>query len=247
MPRGKNFSHDHSLENEWENIDIHAGSKILSTIYKIGGPSKDTVILCHPYLSESKQFFLKNRHAAMYHDLGMNVVIFDFNGFGKSPFQDFQYQNDIDAVIRYFKNLWPNTKFIAHGVSFGASQVITYASMDHHLLDKIIVENCLDSNLSYYKKRNNKMYRLMKTMMIIPGVNKNHDYIKSASNIQNIAKALLIYNTEDDLTTIQMGQKIQNSLTIPKKMVIFDGKHLEAYPQNKAKYSALISSFISTD
>jgi len=246
MPRGKNFVYNPELEQAWIHIDVISHSKTISTIYKIVDNQAPTVILCHPYLAESRQFFLKRGHADMYLEMGLNVVIFDFNGFGHSPFVNFHYHEDLDLVARYFKTNFSFTSFICHGVSFGASQVITYTSQASHLIDKIIIENCLDSNLSYYKKRNSKLYNMMRLLMVVlPNVNKNHDYIKAAAKIHSVSKSLLIYNSEDDLTTVEMGNKIKNALTIPTEMSIFAGKHLEAYDKNKNNYIKVINAFVS--
>lgn len=246
MPRGKNFIYDEELEIGWQQVIIGNEQKSISTIYKIVDTNRPTVILCHPYLAESRQFFLKRGHAKMYIDLSVNVVIFDFNGFGHSPFVNFDYQEDINLVAQHFKHNMQLPSFVCHGVSFGASQTISYTSQPNHIIDKIIIENCLDSNLSYYKKRNAKLHYLMKSlMMIVPGINKNHDYIKAAAQIKNVEKALLIYNVEDDLTTISMGQKIQKALLIPSEIGIFEGKHLEAFSKNREKYVKMITSLLN--
>lgn len=245
MPRGKNFVYQKELEVDWDHIEIKNNHKTISTIYKIVDTYRPTIILCHPYLAESRQFFLKRGHAQMYLELKCNVVIFDFNGFGHSPFVNFNYQEDLDVVISHFKDRLDHPSFVCHGVSFGASQTITYTSQAYHYVDKIIIENCLDSNLSYYKRRNKNLYFMMRSMMIIPGINKNHNYIKAAAKIKNVEKALLIYNEEDDLTTIAMGEKIQKALTIPSEMAIFEGKHLEAFTKNTSEYKLTISNILS--
>ncbi len=245
MPRGKNFVNIKELEVDWHHIDIKDAQKTISTIYKIVDTNRPTIILCHPYLAESRQFFLKRGHAQMYLELNCNVVIFDFNGFGQSPFVDFNYHEDVDMVINHFKGLIQHPSIVCHGVSFGASQTITYTSQPSHLVDKIIIENCLDSNLSYYKRRNKNLYFMMRGMMVIPGINKNHDYVKAAAKIKNVQKALLIYNIDDDLTTIAMGEKILKALNTSSEMTIFEGKHLEAISKNTSEYKLIISNFLS--
>jgi predicted alpha/beta-fold hydrolase len=245
MPRGKNFIHKPALEIGWNHTIIQKDEKFISSIYKIQNPELPTVILCHPYLAESRQFFLKRGHAQMYLDLGLNVVIFDFNGFGMSAFVNFKYEEDLDIVVKHFKILLPESIFIGHGISFGASQVISYTASRDHLLDHVIIENCLDSNLSYYKKRNPKLHLLMRSLMfLIPGINKNHDYIKSALKISRVVSALLIYNEDDDLTTISMGKQIQDNLSMENKFIICKGKHLEAFEKNKDLYTHWVNTLI---
>jgi predicted alpha/beta-fold hydrolase len=245
MPRGKNYIHLSELERGWDSVSIPKSQKSISTIYKILDPKFPTVFLCHPYLAESRQFFLKRGHAQFYLDLGVNVVLFDFNGFGKSAFVNFKYEEDLDIVVKHFKVLLPESHFIGHGISFGASQVINYSSQSNPLFHHIIIENCLDSNLSYYKKRNPKLHMMMRILMIlIPGVNKNHNYIKSAHQISGVASALLIYNEDDDLTTISMGKQIQDNLRMVNRFIICKGKHLEAFEKNKDLYTHWVNTLI---
>lgn len=246
LPRGRSYHSDTSLETGWEKISISRGHSFISALVR--GPETKvagTVVLSHPYLSDAKQFFLKRGHAGMYLELGYRVVLFDYNGFGESPFQDFSYESDIKAVVTYVKNQYREQSLTGHGVSFGASHVITYSTFSDQLFDSIIIENCLDSNLSYYKKRNKALHLLMLSLMrFFPGINRHHDYIKSISCLAPLKKVLFIYNTHDDLTTINMGNQLSAACNMPGDMAIFEGKHLNAFQDNKKKYTRLITSFL---
>jgi predicted alpha/beta-fold hydrolase len=246
LPRGRQFIPNEKLEVFWTKRVLNYQPKTLVVLENFKPDAKGLVILCHPYLAEARQFYLKRGHADLYKGLGWNVVIFDFNGFGESPFVNFRYDEDLDIIARHFKGLYPNLPIVAHGISFGASQVITYSSNSNNILNKIIIENCLDTNLSYYKKRNHRLYKLIKLgMKISKYVNPNYDYVRAAAQIKNIEKALLIYNTDDELTTIEMGKQIVKNMKIPCNLTILSGKHLEAYEKNMIDYAGLIKSFLN--
>lgn len=83
-------------------------------------------------------------------------------------------------------------------------------------------------------------------MKLSSRINANHDYIKAASKMHHNG-VLFIYNIEDDLTTVAMGQQIMDNCSPPKKMVTFKGKHLEAYPLNPEAYRNTIRDFIYKD
>ncbi len=245
LPRGKQFIEDRELTIGWEKKIIGYGNKQICVIHQSPAIAHSLMILAHPYLSEARQFYLRRGHAAMYLNMGFHVVIFDFNGFGESPFEDFNYDEDVSIVTEHFHTMYPEKKIIGHGISFGASHVLSYATKMNHHFGKIIIENCLDSNLSYYKKRNIKLFYVIKSLMaFFPGANKNHDYVKSAGNILKVENMLLIYNEEDDLTTIEMGQKILAKCNVPAQIEIFKGKHLEAYQKDTLKYVTVISKFL---
>jgi len=203
------------------------------------------VILAHPYLSEAKLFYIKNGHADMYRSIGISVVLLDFNGFGESPFVNFRFEDDIEMTAEWISEKYPHRKIIIHGISFGASHTITYGKFPQNIAHKTIIENCLDSNLSYYKKRNRKIYLLTKLLMTLyPRGNKNHDYVSSIKEQKNIKKTLLIYNDEDDLTTLEMGQNLKNACNIPQQFEIFHGKHLNALKESPDRYRDIIKKFI---
>lgn len=246
LPRGRKYNPDSKLENGWiKTIEEYNHKKICILYKKADSSPKGAVILAHPYLSDAKLFYLRRGHAKMYLSLGFDVFLFDFNGFGESPFLNFDYEEDIMIVANFAKTFNPSQLLFGHGISFGASHTLSYSAWKTNVFDKIIIENCLDSNLSYYKKRNKKLHFLMLGLMkAFPTVNKNHDYTKSIKNLKNISNVLFIYNTEDDLTTMDMGKKLFQNCNIPGKLEIFQGKHLNAFQDNEKRYPEVISSFL---
>lgn len=246
MPRGSQYVSDPELEVGWEKHILQAGGKSICLMSKSPvGAARGIVILSHPYLSQAKQFFLKNGHADLYLALGFRVIVYDFNGFGESPFVNFAYAEDLRLVGQYVWASYPGQKIIGHGISFGASHTINYSTYQDHVFSQIIVENCLDSNLSYYKKRNIRLHYLMLGIMkIFPGVNKDHSYEESVSRVIKISDMLLIYNEDDDLTTIAMGKKIMQNSASKSRLEIFKGQHLNALRDNRERYKQILNSFL---
>jgi len=247
LPRGRAYREDETLVKNWIKEYVLKGQKNICIIHQQIDQnlnSNGIVFLSHPYLADAKQFFLKHGHAEMYLELGFKVVILDYNGFGESTFHNFNYAEDLGIVVKHFSNLYPNIPLYGHGISFGASNLINYSTEANHLLNKIIIENCLDSNLTYYKKRNKKLFYMMKGLMkIFPAANKNHNYIKGVGKIIDISKILFIYNTDDTLTTIEMGEKLQVNCKLPSELAIFGGKHLEAFDAEPERYRNIVTLF----
>ncbi len=246
LPRGRHYRAEPDLEIGWFKYYINSGSREICTLQIFQEQeSKGIIILAHPYLSVAKKFFLIRGHAKMYYDAGYDVIIFDFNGFGESPFVDFNYAFDLSVVASHIKNRYPAKRISGHGVSFGASHTISYSTQPDNVFDKIIIENCLDSNLSYYRKRNLKLHWTMLLLMkIFPTVNRNHNYVESISKLKNISKALFIYNAEDDLTTIEMGEKLLNACNICSEIIVFKGQHLNAFQDNQFVYTNKVTTFL---
>ena len=186
LPRGRQYTARPDLEVGWDKEFIELGKKRICILWYRNTimPSKGIILLSHPYLAEAKSFFLLRGHAEMYIRNQYQVVLFDFNGFGESPFVDFNYSEDLALVADFVRQRVIDLPQFGHGVSFGASHTIVYSTRDQNVFQKIIVENCLDSNLSYYKKRNRRLHLFMLGLMkIFPLVNKDHNYVKSVSKL----------------------------------------------------------------
>jgi hypothetical protein len=247
LPRGRQYVPLPELEYGWEKNFIENGDKKICVLWHKNRSYETNriVILSHPYLADAKSFFLIRGHAEMYMNHRYQVMLFDYNGFGESPFVDFNYAEDLLMVADFVKKSVSEAVVFGHGISFGASHTINYSTKEQNVFHKIIVENCLDSNLSYYKKRNRKLHVVMLGLMkIFPQVNKDHNYIKSMSNLVGVNGVLLIYNNNDDLTTVSMGESLYHASNIPAKLVTFDGIHLRALQDNKKEYTEEVISFL---
>jgi len=209
-------------------------------------PRSEYIILLHPYLSAAKDFYITNGHVQLYQSLGYHVVVIDFNGFGESPFIDFDFPSDVKAVVDDVIELYQPNRIYGHGVSFGASHLIVYSTLADSKFDRIIIENCLDSNTTYYKKRSKKLYYFMRTLMkLFPSVNARHDYIKQGEQIRQPSSVLLIYNDDDSLTTVEMGLQIAEKLNIPHEFWVARGKHLEALKLQPEAYRNKVLDFLT--
>ena len=82
-------------------------------------------------------------------------------------------------------------------------------------------------------------------MRIFPSANKDHNYVKSVANLKNCQKVLFVYNTDDELTTIDMGNKLSSACNVPCELMICKGTHLSAYQDNTEQYRQKLTSFLT--
>ncbi|MBK9253981.1 MAG: alpha/beta hydrolase [Saprospiraceae bacterium] len=245
--RGSQFVPKPELEHGWKRSELLINEVTLVFLQKKKDdiPAKAIIILAHPYLAEGRLFFIRSGIAQIY--LNQNCVVFipDFNGFGESKFRDFDYQNDLIAVANEVKKKFPDLPVYLHGVSFGASQAIMAASEKTHPFSRIIIENCLDSNLNYYRKRNLKLFHTMRFLMsVFPGINRNHDYALQIQKIHNIQQIIMIYGEDDDLTTVEMGRKLEENSPVNVSFFILPGGHLQGVSKAPAEYEHILNDFI---
>lgn len=247
LPRATQYQKKDVLYDGWREVLIAHEGKALKAYFRHQTSSKlGIVILCHPYVISASQFFLERGHADMYFSLGYDVCIFDFNGFGLSNFNDFNFWQDIKIVFDYIRIAHQALPIHIHGISFGAAQIILFLAREKLQDVNAIIENCLDQNTSYYKVRNRKIYWFFKVLMaVIPGFNREHIYTKTIRGMHN-KNTLFIYNEQDSLTTIEMGEKLYQSLpTTHKKFIILEGKHLEAITLQPDRYREEIVTFLT--
>jgi hypothetical protein len=250
LPRGGNFRIKPFLERDWQSGKIKISNTPLRFLFHTPDKSqapKYSVLLAHPYLSEGRYFFIRSGIADMYRQLSCNVYICDFNGFGRSPFRDFDFEKDLIGTGKHISQMHPDTKVILHGISFGAAQSILACTQEHHPFTGLIIENCLDHNLSYFKVRSRKLYYLLRFLNLLrPESAKKHHYTERITEIKLLSAVLFIYCEADTLTTPDMGRKLYNNTGIPSSMQIFRGGHLEASAHDVSEYRAVLERFLSS-
>ncbi|MFZ1704850.1 MAG: hypothetical protein WAT79_10930 [Saprospiraceae bacterium] len=245
FPRGKQYVHNLNLQQKFEKH--FTDSRKICVWYqeqKVWQNSKGTVILAHPYLKEAKLFFANQSHKDIYLQNGFNVVIFDFNGFGESKFNDFHFDKDIDEVVSWIKMYHHTSIIIGHGISFGASQLIVQCSKNTGQFSGLVIENCIDKSLHYFKRRNLKVYYFLKFIQVInPSYKSNSDFVSLMKNIHHLKSVAFIYGEEDTVTTPEMGNKLMAKCKVPYQSFTGKKSHLKAI-EEKNVYGPFLEKFL---
>jgi hypothetical protein len=244
FPRGSQYPDHENIFSDYE--ASYTDVRKISIFYKynrLNSSPKGVVILAHPYLKEASLFFQQNGHTGLYESLGFHVVLFDFNGFGRSSFVDFKHDADIREVLDWAIKHFDTNQIILHGISFGAAQIIRFLHNNSGYNTMAIIENCLDKSLHYFKVRNIKTYYFLKAIQSIkPSVREDGDFTRLINNIKSIEKVAFIYCTEDTLTSVDMGMKLRAQCNIPSEMLLCSGQHLKAI-KDQQKYLSFINNF----
>lgn len=241
LPRGLQYQHNSLLVNGWTRM-LTANRNIV-TLIKLPNDENvhKTVILAHPYLSDAKLFYLKRPYVDFYLNAGFGVVVFDFNGFGESAFIDFYYELDIMDVAEAVQTNYPQAEIFAHGVSFGAANLINAITHQKHGISKVIIENCLDKNVHYYKKRKKLLFYLMKAMSpFYLKLKQKGDFDQRIKEVKGVTVLGFIYGEEDELTTIGMGKILATNCPVENDFLICKGKHLEGIIKDNVIYQNFI-------
>ena len=172
----------------------------------------------------------------MFNDLHVNVLIFDYRGYGMSkgsPSEEGLYL-DAEAVYNYLvkEKKVPPQKVIGYGESLGGPVIIDLASK--HKLGGIIVEGSFPSIRDMAKKY----------FPFIPSFVYKTTY-NSLEKIGRIkAPKLHFHSVSDEVVPYELGKKLFDSAPGPKEFVDLEGGHNDSFLISRDVFVKKIDSFI---
>lgn len=231
-----------SYEDGFQNIAFERDGGVIRGLYVDNG-AQAVVVLVHPYRHDAKDFFIDSGHVKLYSELGLDIVLFDMNGFGLSDDIDSLLFLDVESVTNQIISMDKYDTIIVHGVSLGGAMAIT--GLDQTQVDAVIIENTMDDALSYLKVRKPMMYWTIKLISIVfpKSLHKIH-YAEEVAKISHIPSIHLIYGNQDQLSTLAMGQRILTHAPSHAKMHCFEGGHLEIIKKDAKQYRLLLRNIV---
>jgi fermentation-respiration switch protein FrsA (DUF1100 family) len=172
----------------------------------------------------------------MLNDLDVNVLIFDYRGYGMSngsPSEEGLYL-DAEAVYDYLvhEKKVPPRKIIGYGESLGASVIIDLAG--RHELGGIIVEGGFPSIRDMAKEY----------FPFIPSFVYKTSY-NSLEKIGRIkAPKLHFHSVDDEVVPYELGRKLFDRAPGPKEFVDLQGGHNDSFLISRDVFVEKIDSFI---
>ncbi|MBI5664896.1 MAG: alpha/beta hydrolase [Nitrospirae bacterium] len=173
----------------------------------------------------------------MFHDLHVNVLIFDYRGYGMSkgsPSEEGLYL-DVEAVYDYLVNekKVPPQKIIGYGESLGGAVIIDLAGK--HKLGGIILEGSFTSIQDMAKKY----------FPFVP----SFIYKTSFNAMEKIGRVksptLHFHSTTDEIVPYDLGRKLFDSAPGPKEFVDLQGGHNDSFLVSRDLFMEKIDGFIS--
>lgn len=196
-----------------------------------------TVLICHGNAGN-----ISNRLSTIdfYHrQIGLNVMIFDYSGYGKSPgkvSEENTYKNTQD-VFDYMVNtlkISPD-KIVVDGRSLGGAIAIDLATKRQ--FKGLIIQSTFTS-----------IYEMAKSMFpILPAKWVQHIYYDSISKVEKIQCPILHFHSPDDqIIPYKMGTELFKKLPSPKQFVEIHGGHNSGWMDSMETYEPAIKNFIQT-
>jgi fermentation-respiration switch protein FrsA (DUF1100 family) len=191
-----------------------------------------TIIFCHGNGGNISHRLEKIR---LLNGIGLNVLIFDYRGYGSSggsPSEEGLYL-DASAVFGYLVNIRmvPSDRLILYGESLGAAVAIDLAGK--YDVAGIIIEGGFSSVKEMAKR----------IFPFVPGFIYKSRF-DSLSGIRNVNVPKLFFHAgEDEIVPLELGRKIYDAASGPKEFVQINGGHNDSFLVSEEMYLREIESF----
>ncbi|UCD14872.1 MAG: alpha/beta hydrolase [Candidatus Omnitrophota bacterium] len=173
----------------------------------------------------------------MFYDMGLNLFIIDYRGYGKSSGRVSEKGFYIDAQAAYgylvnTRRIMPDY-IVLYGESLGAAVAIDLASNSQPAA--LIAEGAFGS----IKEVGRAVHPFLSLFLIF-------DKFNSLAKVEGIgAPKLFIHSATDEIVPFSLGKKLYNRAVSPKQFVEITGGHNGAFLESQEKYVGSIKKFIS--
>ena len=224
---------DIGLDHEDINIVTNDGIR-LSAWFIPSENSRAVLLFCH---GNGGNISHRLQKIAIFNRLGLDILIFDYRGYGKSsgkPSEKGLYI-DAEAVYDHMVNerKIPPIKIIGYGESLGSSVIIDLALKRE--MAGIIIEEAFTSVKDMAREH----------FPFIPGflLKSKYDSLEKIANVK-IPK-LILHSNNDEIVPFEQGEMIFESAPEPKEFIELSGGHNDAFIVSKDIFSSGIERFVT--
>ena len=197
--------------------------------------AKSTIILFH---GNAGNIGHRLEKIMIFNDLGLNVFVFDYRGYGKSlgaPSESGLYK-DAEAAYDYLtkERGIPQDEIIFYGESIGGAVAVHLAE------EKSVRALITEETFSSIKDMSGLAYPFIPHFIF-------SSKFDSVSKIKTIScPKLIIHSVDDEIVPFWMGKRLFNEAAPPKTFLEIRGSHNTAFLESKEKFSAGLKSFLNS-
>lgn len=228
-------NHPDYINLEYEDIYFRTDDGIMLNGWFIPaeGEARGTIIFCHGNAGN-----IGNRLdiIKMLHDLGMNVFIFDYRGYGKSKGIPTERGTYLDAMAAYDhiyrRDDVEKGSIIVYGKSLGG---VVASDLAKNRDVKLVVS---DSAFTSTRDMSRAIYPYLPAGFLI---SMRYDAASKFSKVN--APKLFIHSRDDEIVPFHLGEKLFNAAKEPKEFLPINGGHNEAIYEDHGKVAARLDEF----
>lgn len=196
------------------------------------------LLICHGNAGNLSDFDRPVHYAGL-RQQGVNLLAFDYRGYGESggaPSESGLYR-DVDAAYRYLRErrAVPADRIVVFGHSLGSAVAIDLASRT--TVAGLIVEGGLTSVVD----RGQEVYPYIPVRWIA------RNRFSSIEKVAGIAvPKLFLHAAGDEVIPLSHGRRLYEAAPEPKTFVELEGGHGDAFDADSARYFGGIADFLMT-
>lgn len=215
-------------DNVW--FDGDSGARI-NGWYVPGVAGAPTVLFCHPNAGSMSSYL---ETIGMMHGLGLNVLIFDYRGYGRSTGKlgEVGTYADAEAAWRWLEQNHKPTALIIWGRSLGGAMAARLAA--EHAPQALVLE----STFSSFPAVAHDFFPYVPVSLIA-----RYHYPTADDAAQVKCPTLVIHSPDDEVVNFRHGQIIYDRLTCPKQFLQITGSHNEGFTLTGLSYENGIRKF----
>jgi fermentation-respiration switch protein FrsA (DUF1100 family) len=222
-----------------ERVEIRAddGVTLVAWVIRSEHASDPWLLICHGNggnISEAGRPF----HYAGLRDLGLNLLAFDYRGYGESegkPTEPGLYR-DAEAAFRYLRDsLGVDTdRIVIFGHSLGSAVAVELAG-------RVPASGLvLDGALTSVTDRGQELYPFVPVRWI---AGSRYASIEKIGNLR--LPKLFLHAKQDEVIPIAHGRRLFEAAPPPKEFVALEGRHGDAFEVDSATYFGAIRTFLA--
>ena len=201
--------------------------------YIANSKAKFTIIFCH---GNAGNIGHRLEKISMFYNLGLNVFIFDYRGYGKSqgtPSEAGLYK-DAEAAYDYLTRELRVSRdgIILYGESIGGIVAIDLAR------NKDIAALITEETFTSIKDMSGMAYPFLPYFVF-------SSRFDALSKIKNVGcPKLIIHSIDDEIVPFRLGEKLFDAAMPPKKFLRLRGSHNTAFLESDEQFKEGIKSFL---
>jgi hypothetical protein len=198
-------------------------------------PAPVTVLLLHGNAGNISHRFEK---LAVLRDLGADVLIVDYRGYGRSsgrPSETGTYR-DADAAYEYLvqtRRIDPR-RLVLYGESLGAAVAVDLAARKP--VGGLVIESAFSSGVDVGQE----MFPFLPARLL---VRNRYESVKKIGAVQ--APVLILHSRNDEFFGWHHPQRLYDAAREPKRVVELRGGHNDAFLVSSQVYAAALSAFLT--
>jgi uncharacterized protein len=219
-------------------ISTRDSIKLVSWIIPATDSTGRWLLICHGNAGNISEFDRPIHYAGL-HRLGLNLLAFDYRGYGESggiPSEQGLYR-DADAAYEYLRQDRgiPADRIVIFGHSLGSAVAIDLAT--RLPAAGLIVEGAPTS----VPDRGQELYPYIPVRWIAAS------HFGSIGKIKRVAiPKLFLHAEDDDVIPIIHGRRLFEAALPPKTFVELHGRHGDAFDVDSARYFGSIAEFLAS-